>query len=121
MSKYTIVILGLSVVLGMLYVCNAAAIDNANNEETADETNLEIALANQVHRGLLAEILLKQRLAAADSDDDDDASGVVKRNSKYRTGNTRNKVSLLHANGHQSGYNRNLLAEKSQLYQNMLG
>jgi hypothetical protein len=129
MSRALIIALSLSV-LAMLVTCEVAD-DNSNRHElsSSDETNLELALANQVRRGLLAQILLKQRLEAvaateASSDDTEssDEGQLEKRASKYRTGNTRNKVSQLHSSGHFDGANyRKVLAEKNQMYQNLLG
>jgi hypothetical protein len=122
MSKFVILFLvSLSAVAVTLVNCQAPSVSK-DEVSASDEADLELALVSQVRRGLLAQLLLKQRLAEANEDGDEEAGEPEKRASKYRTGNTRNKVSQLHSNGHFDGAAyRKVLAEKNQMYQNLLG
>jgi hypothetical protein len=127
--------------------------NNNNNDENslASEEKIEALLVNTIRRGMLAEVLLNQRLsrksknlevdAASDEqqnnfdvvDNDDLLSNsyddlkrkfIEKRYPKWRTGGTRTRVKNIAAannNGVSFSHWEKNLAEKDKMYQNLLG
>ena len=144
MSKHIVLLL-----LGFLVVlvkCEEAASESqrpslsheSNDNDEEDEVNVNAVLMNAIRRGLLAEMLLKQRLnerlaASSDASDESASSEELtfkeKRYPRWRTGETRSKVKQLHKNIDHYPPNDPLLRkiweknmlEKNKLYQTLLG
>lgn len=144
MTKYYLSILLVSFLLVVL----VSGEENKNeNIDAESEDNYEAELVKTIRRGLLAELLLKQRLAAkqqaqpAENDNNDSVSDseedpelvkrLQKRYPKWRTGETRSKVKLLYNHDHVPAHSaagsehrkvwEKNLAEKNKMYQNLLG
>ena len=141
MSKYLVIFVVCLAFVALTHTASLAE-DNSENEtqqeEVAasvdpDEGLVEAELIKSIRLGRLAELMLKQlrfssqRYAGVYGEDADEplaaAAVVEKRFPKWRSGETRSKVRLLHDNDKENGrkaWEKNL-AEKNKLYQTLLG
>ena len=109
--------------------------DSSSSEETQEEYE---SLVNAVQRGLLAQMLLQQRLRSKQNMQlGEEGSRLEKRFPKWRSGETRSRVRLLHQNhdfgefgssNGDSGFNPPLrkiweknMREKNKMYESLLG
>lgn len=127
--------ISLLLLLGMFIFVNNSPIDdpelklnNAEQSEFDQEGELEIELLKTIRKGIMAEIILRNRL---NKDlDEDPITTLEKRFPKWRSGDTRSRVKQLHQNrdNNQIDYSpmlrkiwENNMLEKNRLYQNLLG
>lgn len=148
MTKYSL--LSVILVLSLVVIIVNGEKEQGNKAktdiiETNVEENEEQELIKAIRRGMLAELILKQKYAdepEADFDETDfeEYKPKEKRFPKWRSGETRSKVKLLHQthsspvdyqssqNNHQNDYSpllrkiwENNMLEKNRMYQNLLG
>lgn len=120
---------------------NTDLLANDGNEElsTSEEQQLEAQLMKAIRRGMLAELLLKQKLnddVDFEQEEEQELRQKEKRFPKWRSGETRSRVKMLHQNEYQNAnlnqqngdyspmlrkiWENNML-EKNRMYQNLLG
>ncbi|CAF0709360.1 unnamed protein product [Brachionus calyciflorus] len=106
-------------------------------EDLSTENEINVELLKAIRKGIMAEAILRERLSndlGLDDDNDefvDEERPKEKRFPKWRSGETRSKVKLLHQNNQAAENNdyspvlrkiwENNMLEKNKLYQNLLG
>ena len=129
--------MSLVVVLALAWVALASSASlSENTDESSDEGSDELdSLINTVQRGLLAQMLLKQKLRGEDLAGED--GRLEKRFSKWQKGETRSRVRLLNQNHDASEFGsangnsnhnpplrkiwENNMREKNKMYESLLG
>ncbi|RNA35726.1 hypothetical protein BpHYR1_031127 [Brachionus plicatilis] len=123
----------LFLLLGTVILVNSAAIDDqelkpsdAEVSSFDDDGQLEAELLKTIRKGIMAEIILRDRLSK-ELDEESDAT-KEKRFSKWRSGDIRSRVKQLHQQNYLNDYNpmlrkiwENNMMEKNRLYQNLIG
>ena len=122
--------------LGLVLMAKALPVEeksqNSDSESTSNEQDIEMELLKTIRKGIMAEMLLRERLDNQ-IEESEEYAPKEKRFPKWRSGETRSKVKLLHQNNeyqnHQSNdyspvlrkiWENNML-EKNKLYQSLLG
>lgn len=127
-----ILLVSLAVIAKALPVDEKSQHTDTDSESLSNEHDVEVELLKAIRKGMIAEMILKERLNN-EVDESDEYVPKEKRFPKWRSGETRSKVKLLHQNNEHQNHQgndyspvlrkiwENNMQEKNKLYQSLLG